>query len=277
MPFAERSLEPGPVVGDRGPGAVRRRPQPAQLRPLQYALAGGHDLVEQGRDLAGRLDLDRLPQPDLGDGRPAARGREERRCGLEPAGDGVEPLLERREVAGEQREERVADAVEGRRAALPDALDVDVEDVPAEVVDLEVALEARLGRQPGRVDRLDGREVGPVGGDLAEDGVALPVAQAMILGVDADERREVGVVADDPPEALLDEVVEALVERTAVRGGSRAWSGRALRASVGSTQSSRAAGPAAGRQCVPAAAAVVSRRAAATATRVVSMSAGLIP
>ena len=127
--------------------------------------------------------------------------------------------VERREVAGEQREERIADAVEGGRAPLPDALDVDVEDVAPEVVDLEVALEARLGRQPGRIDRLDGCQVGPVRGDLAEDRVALAVGEPAILGVDPDERREVRVVADDPPEARLDEVVEALVERTAVGGG----------------------------------------------------------
>jgi hypothetical protein len=85
-------------------------------------------------------------------------------------------------------------------------------------VDLEVALEAGLRRQLGRVDRLDGRQVDPVGGDLAKHGVALAIGQPVVFGVDADERREVRVIPDDPPEATLDQVVEAVVQRAAVRG-----------------------------------------------------------
>ncbi len=140
-PVGERPAEPLAIVGHGGLRPVGGGDQAALLGGPEGARAGGHDLVEQGGDLAGRLDLDRLPQPDLGDDRSRLRRLEERRDRLHPAGHRVEPLGQRREVPGEQGEERVADAVEGGRPALPGPLDVGVEDVPPEVVDLEVALE----------------------------------------------------------------------------------------------------------------------------------------
>ncbi len=252
-------------------------PQAALLGSGQDSLAGRHDLVEQGRDLAGGLDLDRLPQADLGHDRPAARGGQEAWGRLHPAGHRVEALGERGEVAGEQREERVADPVEGGRTTLPDALDLEVEQVPPEVVELEVPLEKRLGRQPSRVDSLDGGEVGPVRRDLAEDGIALAVGQAVILGVDPDERGEVRVVPDDPPEAPLDQVVEPIVEWTAIGGGTRAGERESVECRSGHVGPPRATGPATGRQCVPGAAGVVSRNTALTAARMVWMSLASMP
>ena len=67
--------------------------------------------------------------------------------------------------------------------------------------------------QAGRIERLDLREVRLLGGELGEQRVARAVAEAMVLGVDAEIRPDDRVVADDPPEAGLDEVVEAVVER----------------------------------------------------------------
>ena len=111
-------------------------------------------------------------------------------------------------VAREQQEQAVADVVEGERATLPDAQDVRVEDGPADVVDLEVALEARLGGQPGRVDRLDRGEVRAVRRELGEDGLAAAVAEQVVVLVEAERGAEDRVVADEPHEAGLDEVVE---------------------------------------------------------------------
>ena len=152
-PVGQRALEPGPVVGDGRSWPRRRRACSRRSSAGPSAvLAGGHDLVEQARDLAGGLDLDRLPQADLGLDGPAARGVEERRRRLEPAGDRVEPLGQRGEVAGEQGEQRVADPVEGGRPALPDPDYLGVEDVALDVVDLEVALEPDR-RPTARPDR----------------------------------------------------------------------------------------------------------------------------
>ena len=100
-------------------------------------------LVEEDRQLARGLDLDPLPEADLRDGRPGLRFLEVRGGGLEPAGDGVQSLGEWRVVPGEQEEQAVTDVVEGERAALPETQDVGIEDRAADVVELELALEAR--------------------------------------------------------------------------------------------------------------------------------------
>ena len=88
-------------------------------------------------------------------------------------------------------------------------------------MDLQVPLEPGVGRQAGRVDRLDRREMSALGRDLAQDGVALAVRQAVILGVDPDERGEVRMVAHDPSETTLDQIVEPVVERSAVGWAAR--------------------------------------------------------
>ena len=217
-PGGERFLQPGAVVGDRCPGRVGGRGE-APAVGLRQVGAGGHDLGEERRQIGGRLDLELLPAADLRDDGPAARLLEPRGHGLEPAGDRVEALRQRREVLGEDEEQRVADDIERGRAALPRPDLLGVEDLAPDVVDLEVALEAGVGGEGGLVERLDRREVGLLGRQLAEDGVAGAVAEAMVLGVDAEIRPDERVVGDHPPEAGLDEVVEALVERTGVRCG----------------------------------------------------------
>ena len=89
-----------------------------------------------------------------------------------------------------------------------------------QVVQLEVPLEpGRLG-EAGVVQRLDLGQVRAVRGDLGEHGVAARVAQPRVLGVDAEIRGEDRVVRDEPPDAGLDEVVEAVVERAGVGRGS---------------------------------------------------------
>ena len=138
----ERALEPRGVQLDGDLGRLARPLEAALLGRRQDVDAGRDELVEEGRQLARGLDLDLLPEPDLRDGRPGLRFLEVRGGGLEPAGDGVESLGERRVVAGEQEEEAVADVVEGERAALPETQDVGIEDRAADVVELELALEA---------------------------------------------------------------------------------------------------------------------------------------
>ncbi len=121
-------------------------------------------------------------------------------------------------VAGEQQEETVADRVERQRAALPEAQDIGVEDDPAQVVELEVALEPDLRGQAGRIERLDPGEVLTVGRQLAEHRFAAPVAEEVVVLVEAHRRPQDRVVADEPHEAGLDQLVEPVVQGTAVRG-----------------------------------------------------------
>ena len=122
--------------------------------------------------------------------------------------------------------------IERERATLPEAQDVGVEDGAADVVELELALEAGLGGERRRVDRLDRGEVLAIGGQLGEDGLAAAVAQQVVVLVEPERGAEDRVVADEPHEAGLDEVVEAVVERARGRRGrgarerrGRSWLG----------------------------------------------------
>ena len=155
VPSLDGALEPGRVEVDRHLGRLAGARQAALLPRRQDALPGGHDLVEEDGQLAGRLDLDLLPAPDLRDGRAGLGLLEVGRDRLEPAGDRVEPLGQRRVIAGEQQEQAVADVVERERAPLPDPQLRVVEDGAADVVDLEVPLEGGLGStaRPGRSPR----------------------------------------------------------------------------------------------------------------------------
>ena len=142
---------------------VRRR-RSASGRSVPAATISSRN---EGRSPAD-LDLEPLPQPDLGDRRPRLRALEVVGDRLEPAGEQREPLRKRGEVLGEDQEQGVADRVERGRALLPGPDGLGVEDRPPQVVDLEVALEPGQRREARRLDRLDRREVGLLVGQLAE-------------------------------------------------------------------------------------------------------------
>ena len=165
-------------------------------------------------------------------------------------------------------------------------------------MDLEVPLEPGGRGEPGVVERLDGREVRPIRGDLGQHGVAAGVAEAVVLGVDAEVGRERRVVDEQAADAGLDQVVQAVVQGPAVGvgrgsreldvGDSFAHRSSGARGLLGATrwpasapggvgppravpgQAALAAGSPAGRGAV-------SRRAASTAAIVRSMSAAVIP
>ena len=97
-------------------------------------------------------------------------------------------------------------------------------------MDLEIALETAVVRQPGRVDRLDLGEMDAIGCQLGLDGFTRAVAQSVVVHVDAHERRRPGMVLEEPAESGLDEVVELVVERAVRTGGGTSerevWAGR---------------------------------------------------
>jgi hypothetical protein len=225
--------------------------------------------------------------------RPRAVLGQEGRHGLEPGGDQRQPFGERREVTGEQQEQRVTELVEGRRAALPRADDIGVEDLAPEVVHLEVALEAgRLG-EPVVAQSLDVREVAPIGLEVAEHGVPRPVPELPAALVQTEIRALDGVRGHDPAEARLDEVVEPVVERSRAGGrigpaqrrpgverGQAVLLWEARRQSGGRVQAEAVAGARGGRPAVEAPVAPLeptSCSASRTASRTWSMSAAVTP
>ncbi len=190
-------------------GDVDRLVQPRQLSGFQDLLRGLPHLGEEARQVLGVPQLHLLPQAHLGSDRPAVSPREERRHALESVRDALDPLLQGRGSTGEQREHGVTDVTGGLRASLPAADRVSVEQREADVVELQVAFEPRAGGQPGRVERLDGGEVGLVRDDLVLDGIPAGVAQAVVLAVDPEVGGHDRVVGEQASDAGLDEVVEA--------------------------------------------------------------------
>ena len=221
-PVRERALEPGRVELDGDLGGVRGPAEAPSLRPVDGSVRGRDDLIEEGRDLGGGLDLDPLPHPDLRLDRAGTRLVEVLGDGLEAPGDRRQPLGEGGMVAGEQEEQPVADRVEGERPALPDAQHVRVEDGSADVVQLQVALEAGGRRQVGWIEGLDLREVAPIGLELGENRLTSAVAELVVERVQAQGGPQDRVVADQPAQSRLDEVVERVVARPAVAGVGRA-------------------------------------------------------
>ena len=213
----QRALEPRAVQLDRDLGAARGALEASLLGRREGGRAGGHEFVEEDRQFGRGLDLDPLPQPDLGDGRAGLRLFEVGRGRLEPPGDGDQAFGQRRVVAREEEEEAVPDRVDRERPSLPDAQDLRVEDRPTEVVELEIALESGGRRQRIGVDRLDLRQVCPIAGDLGEQRLTAAVPELVVRVVDAQPGGEHGILLHPAPEARLDQVVEARVGRAGRR------------------------------------------------------------
>ncbi len=175
---AERPVVDG--VGERAPqprrvlldGGLRAPPRPASSRrwsaagwlPVPAATISSNRLGSASADSSSSF----CHRPTWG--RRPASGCWSRNAGTasrRPVDRG-QPLGQRREVAREEQEQGVAERVHRGRAALPGPDDLGVEEATAEVVDLELALERGLRRQAGRVDGLDGREVGALVGGFLE-------------------------------------------------------------------------------------------------------------
>ena len=85
------------------PGAGDRRP-----RGSRPGVGRRDDVVEEPVHAGAGPELDLEPRPDLRFDGPRSVAAEERRRLLEPCGDRSEAVRERREVAGEEREEQIA-------------------------------------------------------------------------------------------------------------------------------------------------------------------------
>ena len=145
-------------------------PAPVRAREVRaWGIGRCEDLVEELRGAVAGSKLDLQPWPDLGDHGAGSVTAEERGCLLPAVGDRREALRQRREVAGEQREQGVAKGGDAGGPPLPDAEGVGAEDPEVDVVELEVALESRLRAQAVRIEGLERSHVGAILHGIAED------------------------------------------------------------------------------------------------------------
>ena len=180
---------------------------------IEHALTGGLDFIQQIGHLPAGLDLELLPEPDLRRGGAGLVLLQERRHRLEPPGQRRQAILQGCEVAGEDREESIPDRVHGRGAALPDAVDLHVEELATNVVQGQLALEADAVRQRLRVDRLEFPLDAMHVRDLLHGRIAGGIVKAVISIVQADVRAEDRVPLQHTPEFGFDDAPEALVGR----------------------------------------------------------------
>ena len=189
-----------------------RRAQPALRRPSGRSAAGRDDLVEERR-ASPRPTRARAPAT----AGPGARSSPGPMLGQE-AGDRLEPAGDRREALVERRESRANRPKSG--SPMP-SIAVERRSHrrwPSRSNSSSRRLWISMSRskrtsadsaRPGRAPRSAqaGRGPGRPGPRIAS---RRAIGQAVVLGVDAQERRRVRVGADRAPEVLLDEVVEPL-------------------------------------------------------------------
>ena len=219
-PGREGSADPVGLFGDGDARAVRTLEQ-ATVGGRGQPVRRGDDLVEEPRQVAARGQLDLLPDSHLRLDGASPVSREVGGHALEPAGDRLEPLVQRRMVAGEEREEGVAHRRRSGGVTLPRSNDIAVEERQPEVVQLEVALESRLRGESGCIQGLDRGEVMAIALDLFEGGVARRIAELIVPRVDPEVGRRDRVALDAVAESGLDEVVERIVERPLFSGRRR--------------------------------------------------------
>lgn len=107
---------------------------------------------------------------------------------LEPCGDGLQPTLERGEVAGEQDEDPITDVIDGRGALLPLPLHLVVEDRAAGAEHGDLALERELLRQGVRIEGVQVGHVPASVGDALVDRRSGARAKASVMVVDPERR-----------------------------------------------------------------------------------------
>ncbi len=184
VPFARVPSSQVPRTARRRAWRFARSLEAALLGRRQGRRAGGDDLVER-RPAARRLSPSRLAaRADLRHRGPGLGLFQVGGDGLEASGDRVKPFGQRGVIAREQKETGRRPRCRGRTSGAPRCAGVRfVEDRAPDVVALDVTLERCLGGQARRVERLDLRQVRPVGGEPAVDRFAAPVAEDVVVRV----------------------------------------------------------------------------------------------
>ena len=171
----------------------------------------GDDRVEEGRQVLGRLEVDLGPQAHR-IGHPLARLGQVRRRLLEPRDHALDPIHEWRKVAGEQREQRLADVLGRLRGAGPwPVLGQPVEAEPS-LVDGEIAVEPSLRAQLAGVDGGELVDRAAVERDLLVDGVAASGREIAVVVVQSEEGGALGADRQLVAEPAVDRAIEAGVD-----------------------------------------------------------------
>ncbi len=220
------------LVGHQGvAGAGDGRPKAAlpgvAIRPCPSGRGG--DLVEEARQLARGLQLERVPASDsLAAQDVRLLGQHARRL-LEAAGDRLQSVGERCEVAREEREEAIADLVDRGRATLPRPQVGGREEILARLPERDVALERRRRGEPHRVEGLERGDIRPRLGDVLLGRVSRDVPQAVVVVMAAEEGGGHGSTGDEGLESRSGERLEVGVERSGRKvGHGLSWSGDGL-------------------------------------------------
>ena len=100
----------------------------------------GLDLVEEERHLLAGLDLDLLPESNLRRGGAGLVLLQGLRNGLQPGGQRRQALGQRGVIPGKHAEQPVSHSIHGRGPPLPDAMNLRVEELAANVVEGQLAL-----------------------------------------------------------------------------------------------------------------------------------------
>ncbi len=220
---AQQLTKPARIVLEGLPGTVRGRLQATLLGRVlaQFGPSRCDHLVEERRQRPGCVQLQLVPEAHRTVAK-AILGLLESDWGrLQPAGYGVEPFRERREVAGEQQEQAVADLVRGTGLALPQALRLRVEDGAPHGQKREFPLE-RAGRgHVGPVQRLDIGQEALLGCQLLQHRVPRQVGQAPVFRMDAQVRAEVREGVQLALEAAAHEFLVTPIRLRSVQGQGR--------------------------------------------------------
>src|SRR5690606_18416274 len=96
--------------------------------------------VEEPRQAGDGLQLQLQPEGDRLTAQSVTNLRQRGRRRLQPTGDRIEPVAERREVAREQQEERVTQPFPRRDASFPGPVHLLVEDGAPSVQDRQLML-----------------------------------------------------------------------------------------------------------------------------------------
>ena len=200
------------MLGERRLRRVRRGFEaPGDVVADSLGAGRGHDRVEEGRQLLGRLEVDLGPQAHR-IGHPLVRLGQVRRRLLEPRDHALDPIREWRKVAGEQREQRLADVLGRLRGTGPwPVLGQPVEAEPS-LVDGEIAIEPALRAQLARVDGRELVDRAAVERDLLVDGVAAAGREIAVVVVQAEEGGALGADGQLVAKPAVDRAIEAGVD-----------------------------------------------------------------
>ena len=206
--LGERPLEPGREEVDRD-GRGRGGPfETPLLGGSEHVPPRRDELVEERRELAGRLHLDPLPEPDL---RLVERLRASSRWRGTPSS--------RPAIASSRSASGAWSRANSRNSPSPIVSSASerrsqTRSSSASKIDRRMLWTSRSRSNRTAADRPASSSASivarccAVGGDLAQDRLPAAVPELVVVGVDAEVRRRDRVVAHQPAEARLDEVVE---------------------------------------------------------------------